>query len=345
MKTRYFLAIVIPFILSCSSVDDSYIDKPLNFALPTNFPVIAYNLSLNPPTEKGFELGKKLFYEGRLSSDGIVSCGFCHVQKDAFTHHGHTLSHGVDNLVGNRNTPSIQNLAFQTTFMYDGATSHLDLQPIIPLTNPVEMNANLSKVVAMMKADADYRKLFSEAFVNGEINSENMLKALTQFVVMLISADSKYDKFRRKESGGTFTVEESQGYVLFQFKCASCHATDLMTDDSFRNNGLVVNPMLNDLGRYRVKELTTDYYKFKVPSLRNVEKTAQYMHDGRYGNLESVLNHYSSGIVNSPTLDPLLKQNGVLGISLSKSEKTQIIAFFKTLTDNQYLTDKRFSEF
>ena len=118
-----------------------------------------------------------------------------------------------------------------------------------------------------------------------------------------------------------------------------------MTDDAFRNNGLAINPLINDVGRYRVTELAQDYYKFKVPSLRNVEVSAPYMHDGRFGSLEAVLNHYSSGVVDSPTLDPILKQNTKLGITLSETEKTQLIAFLKTLTDNQYLTDKRFSEF
>ena len=142
-----------------------------------------------------------------------------------------------------------------------------------------------------------------------------------------------------------YTTDELAGYDLFKSKCASCHATDLQTDNSFRNNGLAVNPMVNDIGRYRVTELASDYYKFKVPSLRNVEVTGPYMHDGRFGTLEGVLDHYASGIEDSPTLDPILKQNGKFGISLSASEKKQIIAFLKTLTDNQYLTDKRFSEF
>lgn len=337
---------LLPFLFfSCSDQDDLYVDKPLDFQVPSNFPALAYNIALNPPTTKGFELGKKLFYDGRLSSDGLISCGFCHIQEDAFTHHGHTLSHGVDNQIGTRNTPSIQNLGYQTAFMYDGATTHLDLQPIIPLLNPVEMNGNLTTIVAMMKADKSYQKLFQQAFADGAINTENMLKALSQFMLMVTSSNSKFDKYRRKEAGGSFTSEEIAGYSLFNSKCASCHATDLMTDNSYRNNGLAVNPLLNDVGRFRVTELVADNYKFKVPSLRNVEKTAPYMHDGRFGTLKSVLNHYASGVNPSATLDPILNQNGTLGIPLSDTEKIQLIAFLKTLTDNQYLTDKRFSEF
>jgi cytochrome c peroxidase len=339
---------VVPFLIllfACSNQDEVYFNKPLDFQVPSNFPALVYNIALNPPTVKGFELGKKLFYDGRLSSDGIVSCGFCHIQEDAFTHHGHTFSHGVGDNIGTRNTPSIQNLGFQTAFMYDGATTHLDLQPIIPLVNPVEMNGNLTEIVAMMKADKVYKKLFKEAFTDGAINTENMLKALSQFMLMVTSSNSKFDKYRRNEVGGSFSTEEASGYLIFNAKCASCHATDLMTDNSYRNNGLAVNPLLNDVGRYLVTEVNSDYYKFKVPSLRNVEKTAPYMHDGRFGTLKSVLNHYASGVTSSATLDPILNKNEKLGIPLSDVEKTQLIAFLKTLTDNQYLTDKRFSEF
>lgn len=336
-----------PFVFSCSTDDseEDYIDIPLAFSVPSNFPKMVYNIEQNMPTQKGFELGRKLFYDGRLSQDGIVSCGFCHIQADAFTHHGHSVSHGVNNEIGTRNATPIQNLAFQSSFMYDGAVSHLDLQPVIPLTSEIEMNADLNAVLAMMKGDKEYQKLFSQAFKDKTINTENMLKALSQFMVMMVSSNSKFDKYRRNESGGTLSADELSGYNLFQAKCASCHATDLMSDHSFRNNGLAVNPRINDVGRYRVTNLITDYYKFKVQSLRNIAVTAPYMHDGRFGTLEAVLNHYDSGVVDSNTLDPLLKQNGKLGIPLTNTEKQQIIAFLKTLTDNQYLTDKRFSEF
>lgn len=349
LKTKHFLWLLLPFVISCSNdeqtEDDQYINISLEFTVPSNFPALAYSIESNKPTEKGFELGKKLFYDGRLASDGLVSCGFCHLQANAFTHHGHTVSHGVDNATGTRNAPPIQNMAYQKIFMYDGASSHLDLQPIIPLTSPIEMNGDLNAILKMMKADKEYQKLFGQAFDDKAITTENMLKALSQFMVMMVSSNSKFDKHQRNETGGTFTSDESAGYTLFKSKCASCHATDLMTDDSFRNNGLAVNPKVNDVGRYRVTELVTDYYKFKVQSLRNIEKTAPYMHDGRFGTLDGVLEHYNSGVVDSPTLDPLLKQNGNLGIPLTDTEKKQIIAFLKTLTDTQFLTDKRFSEF
>lgn len=345
MKINYFLWLLIPLLLSCSNEEEEYVNLPLDFAVPSNFPNLQYDIAANPPTEKGFELGKKLFYDGRLASDGLISCGFCHIQADAFTHHGHTVSHGVDNALGTRNAPSIQNLAYQSIFMYDGAANHLDLQPIIPLTSEIEMNGDLTAILAMMKADKEYQNLFKASFTDGTVSIENMLKALSQFMVMLTSSNSKFDHYRRNEAGGELTTDESEGFALFKTKCASCHATDLQTDDSFRNNGLAINPLINDVGRYRVTELVQDYYKFKVPSLRNVEKSAPYMHDGRFGTLEAVLDHYSSGVNGSLTLDPILQKDGKIGIAISAKEKLQLIAFLKTLTDNQYLTDKRFSEY
>ncbi|WP_298136803.1 cytochrome c peroxidase [Flavobacterium sp.] len=346
MKAKYLLLVIFSVFLSCSNDDaEEYQNIPIDFQVPSNFPPLAYDLANNPLTEKGFELGKKLFYDGRLASDGLVSCSFCHIQEDAFTHHGHTVSHGVDNNVGNRNTPPIQNLAFQTAFMWDGATTHLDLQPIIPFTSPIEMNGKFSNAITMMKGDATYRKLFKQAFTDGEINSENMLKALGQFMVMVTSSNSKFDKFRRNEVGGSLTSEELDGYEIFNEKCASCHATDIFTDNSYRNNGLPVNPAVNDIGRYRVTELAEDLYKFKVPSLRNIEKTAPYMHDGRFFTLDAVLNHYASGVVNSATLDSSLNNSGVLGIPLTSSEKTKLIAFLKTLTDYDYLSNPKFAEY
>ena len=211
LKIKHFLWLLLPFVVSCSSddsEDEQYINIPLEFTVPSNFPALAYNIELNKPTEKGFVLGKKLFYDGRLASDGLVSCGFCHIQANAFTHHGHTVSHGVGDAIGTRNAPPIQNMGFQTTFMYDGATNHLDLQPIIPLTSAIEMNGDLNAILKMMKADKEYQKLFSQAFDDKAITTENMLKALSQFMVMMVSSNSKFDKHRRNETGGTFTSDE-----------------------------------------------------------------------------------------------------------------------------------------
>lgn len=333
-------------IVSCSTNDESaYQNLPIDYKVPSNFPPLAYNIVNNPPTEKGFELGKKIFYDGRLASDGVVACGFCHIQEDAFTHHGHTFSHGVGDGVGTRNAPPIQNMAYQTQFFWDGAADHIELLSMAPISSEFEMNGNIIDIINMMKNDADYNKLYKQAFDDGQINSENMLKALAQFMTMLTSSNSRYDKYIRQEPGGTLSPTEVAGYQLFNQKCSTCHATDLFTDNSFRNNGLTINPKINDPGRYRLTESEQDRYKFKVPSLRNIEKTAPYMHDGRFYTLDAVLNHYNSGVANTQNLDPLLNNGGVLGIPLTDTEKSQLIAFLKTLTDNEFLTNPKFAEF
>lgn len=342
-----YILLILGFLLfiGCSNnQDEDYQDVPIQYENPSNFPPLAYNLDANPLTQKGFELGRKLFYDPRLSSDGTISCAFCHEQRFAFTHHGHSVSQGVNGKTGTRNSPAIQNLGYQATFMFDGATDHLNLMPIIPITSDIEMNGNFSQIVSLLNSDSQYKKLFAKAFPNKPINTENMLKAMAQFMVMVTSSNSRFDKFRRNEAGGTLSQEEQEGYAIFNSKCTNCHATDLFSDHSFRNNGLAVNPLVNDVGRYRVTLSDSDKYKFKVPSLRNIEKTKPYMHDGRFQTLDAVLNHYANGVVNSPTLDASLSQNGVLGIPLTANEKIKIIAFLKTLTDDQYLNDTRFSE-
>ena len=284
MKNIYLILVLSLLFWSCTSNNDDsdYQNIPIDFQVPSNFPPLAYNMATNPLTQKGFELGKKIFYDGRLASDGVVSCGFCHIQEDAFTHHGHSFSHGVGEGIGTRNAPPIQNMAFQTQFFWDGAANHIELLSMIPIANEQEMDGNIINIINMMKNDTEYKKLFAQAFPNQEINSEYMLKALAQFMTLLTSSNSRFDKYRRNEAGGTLTSNELAGYALFNQKCASCHATDIFTDNSFRNNGLPINPTLNDTGRHRVTDLEEDKYKFKVPSLRNIEKTAPYMHEAHF---------------------------------------------------------------
>jgi len=346
MRLIYLLFCTI-IIVSCSSPNEEYVasNELLEFSVPSNFPEPVYPLDVNPPTKFGFQLGKKLFYDGKLSSNGFISCGFCHEQRTAFTHHGHQFSHGVDDKEGTRNTPPIQNAAFMPEFTWDGATSHLDLFPIIPITNEVEMGETMSNVFLKLNADKEYKVMFAAAFEDGEINAENFLKALSQFMVMMVSSESKYDKYSREEEGGEFTAIEKKGLEIFTQKCATCHSTDLFTDHSFRNNGLPPNPILNDIGRAEVSGAEQDKYKFKVPSLRNVALTAPYMHDGRFGTLMNVLNFYDSGVEISETLDPILNNEKELGIKLIEDEKEALIAFLNTLTDEKYINDARFAEY
>ncbi|MFN7115992.1 MAG: cytochrome-c peroxidase [Saprospiraceae bacterium] len=318
-------------------------EPTIEFKVPANFPQPVYDLSKNPITQEGFELGRTLFYDGILSRDGTISCGFCHQQQSAFTQHAHTLSHGIDDRLTMRNALPIQNLAWEKEFFWDGGVFHLDLFAVEPIQNENEMDESLPNVLNKLRNHPSYPKLFEKAFGTPEITTDRFLKALSQFQLMCISADSKYDKYVRKE-GVMLSSEEIAGMQIFQQKCASCHSGELFTDNSYRNNGLTIgNP--EDTGRERITLNENDKFKFKVPSLRNVELTRPYMHDGRIRTLEAVLDHYASNVQDSPTLDSLLKKKGRLGIELSATEKTQIMAFLKTLTDEVFLKKKELSEF
>lgn len=312
--------------------------------LPSNFPAPVYDFSQNPVTEAGFALGKKLFYEKALSRDSTIACADCHISYSAFSHPEHPTSHGIDNLFGKRNAIAAQNLIWTKEFFWDGGVPLLDLVPLNAIQSPVEMDANPADVLERLRQNASYRAMFKAAFGTEEVTTARFLQSLSQFMAMLVSANSRYDKFVRGEAGGTFTAEEEEGLSLFKAKCASCHATDLFTDGSFRNNGILSN-FSYDRGRYEVSQLPDDVGKFRVPSLRNITVTDPYMHHGKFKTLEKVLDHYASGVLDSPTLDPLLRQaDGTLGIPLSVEEKTKIIAFLKTLTDEEFLRDARFAQ-
>lgn len=334
--------LLLPFlILACSAPEK--VPEPVApvaeglFNPPANFPAPAYALAGNPVTADGFELGKALFNEPMLSRDNSIACAECHNQSYAFTHHGHDVSHGVDNRVGTRNAPPIQNMAWQKEFFWDGGVGDLDLFSVAPIENPLEMDENLGNVLTKLRSSSKYPALFKKAYGSTEITSQKFLKALSQFMISLISANSRYDKFIRKE-GGILTANEQEGLNLFKQKCSSCHAGDLFTDQSYRNNGLNIQGS-KDEGRFRITENPSDRYKFKVPSLRNVEMTAPYMHDGRFYTLEEVLRHYTTGVQQSQNVDPLVKN----GIALSEDEQAKIVAFLKTLTDREFLTNPKFA--
>lgn len=343
-RISWFLPCLFMLLFSCSKTDKPVESgpHPMPLNIPSNFPAPVYDLNSNPITQEGFELGRKLFYDGKLSRDGSISCGFCHLQSSAFTQHGHSVSHGIDDRLGMRNSPPVMNLAWSRFFFWDGGVFNLDLQPVAPIENPVEMDEKIPVVIQKLKNDPVYPGLFKKAFGDTVINSTRMLKALSQFMLQCVSAQSRYDKYVRNE-GGVLSPDELQGRILFQQKCASCHSTDLFTDNKFHNNGLPPSSR-NDSGRYRVTLNPNDLYLFKTPSLRNVALTPPYMHDGRFFTLEAVLDHYSGSVYNSPTLDTLLLRNGSVGIPLSADEKAKIIAFLKTLSDDNFIHDPKLAE-
>lgn len=336
MKKATLLLLLAGLIYSCQKESDW-----LGLVFPNHFPPPVYNMSDNPVTKDGFELGKRLFYDPILSRDSTISCGSCHIQGSAFTHHGHNVSHGIDDLLGRRNAPPIQNLLWQNTFFWDGGVHNLDMISLNPIDNPVEMDESPVNVLNKLRRSRVYPQLFQKAFGGSEITTARFLQAMSQFQGMLISANSKYDQYERGEA--TLTTDELAGMQAFNQKCASCHSGELFSDFAFRNNGISDLTSL-DLGRYETSTIEADKAKFKTPSLRNIEKTAPYMHDGSLRTLEAVLDHYEHVARPSSALDPVLANGGRNGIQMTSTEKANIILFLKTLTDEEFIRNPLFSE-
>ncbi len=309
---------------------------PIYFEIPKGFPKPIYDFKKNPLTEEGFDLGRKLFYDPILSKDNTISCASCHLQQTGFTHVDHDLSHGIDDRIGTRNSLTLQNLAWSKTFMWDGGVNHLDVQAIAPITSEVEMDETLENVVSKLNTNKEYRELFQKVFGSKKITGQLTLKALSQFIVLLTTSNSKYDKVIRNEE--KFTEMEEKGYELFKQNCASCHTEPLFASNDFKNNGLPIDETLNDFGRMKITQNPKDSLLFKVPTLRNIEFTFPYMHDGRFKTLNEVIKHYNSGIQQSKTLSKELQKP----INLSDNQRVELIAFLKTLTDKEFLFNPKF---
>jgi cytochrome c peroxidase len=315
-----------------------YRPTPINFAIPNGFPNPVYNFQNTPLTEESFLLGRKLFYDGRLSLDGNFPCASCHQQVAAFTTYEHDRSHGYNHSHTLRNAPGLANLAWYPVYKWDGSAATLEEISLAHITAPDEMAETMNGIIAKLKNDTAYQRMFTAAYGSPQVTQEGILKALTQFVINLVSSNSKYDKVKRGEA--SFSAQEQSGYAVFQNKCNTCHTEPLFTDFSFRNIGFEIDPFLNDLGRMRVTRDPKDSLKFRVPSLRNVDLTSYYLHDGRLSAMRMMLEHYRSGINQSPTLDPLLTND----ITLTDTEENDIIAFLRTLSDSSYVNNPRYRE-
>ena len=335
---------IVIWVLGCSKVADVAPEWFGGFKKPANFPEPTYDFTANPISKDGFELGRKLFYDPLLSRNNTISCGSCHIQSAAFTHHGHDVSHGVDDRLGVRNSMPVMNLAWSDSFFWDGGVFHLDMLSIAPIENPVEMDESLPRVLAKLRVHPEYPKLFERVFGSRGITTADFLKALSQFMLMTVSSDSKYDQVMRGEGGAVFTEDEQAGYLIYQRRCASCHAEPLFTDHSFRDNGIGPNP-IDDRGRHDITLNETDRYTFKVPSLRNLKYSAPYMHDGRFLTLAGVIDHYHLEVRATPNLDSSLKnKDGSLGIALSANDKQRLLAFLNTLNDESFVINPMLSE-
>lgn len=316
----------------------------------------------NPLTEEAFALGRRLFYDPVLSGSNDRSCATCHIQRLAFTD-GLPKAAGLDAEDLDFSSMSLVNLLWgQERFFWDGRALGLEQQALLPIQNPREMAQDLEGLVSELNRSRQYRRMFRQAY--GDVSSENIARALATFMRMLISADSKYDRFLRGEA--KLSEQEELGRKLFMAhpdtkaslrggNCIDCHSQFLTSGfrdglDGFSNNGLDRDEDL-PAGLMAVTGNPAHKGFFKVPTLRNIAVTAPYMHDGRLRTLEDVMDHYNDGVVVSDTLSPLILEadnaasppGSFVGLRLTDNEKAAIIAFLRTLTDETFLSDDRFS--
>ena len=354
----------------------NFIGTPYRFTMSAAFPKPALPLD-NPLTEEGVALGRRLFHDPLLSRGEKLSCASCHQAEAGTVDAGRAFSLGVDGQPGKRNAMPLYNLAWKSEFFWDGRAKSLRQQALMPIQDALEMHETLGNVVAKLtsgartptsaapanrkKAAADvgvrapqeasepaYPTLFTRAFGTPEITAERLGLALEQFLLTLTSHDAKFDRVLRGEA--QFTEQEQRGFELFHTEhdprrgqfgadCFHCHGGPLFQNVAFANNGLDVEP--RDLGRYLVTGREGDKGKFSVPSLRDVELTAPYMHDGRFATLEAAVFHYVRGVQRSPTLDANLAKHPSGGVRLPPEDLRALVAFLKTLTDESLRSSAR----
>ena len=341
--------------MSCSNQEtgseDIYSPIPYSLKIPELFqqklidPLIPIN---NPLTEEGVALGKKLFFDRKLSGNNTQACASCHKPQNSFTDNTR-FSIGIDGVFGSRNSMPLMNLAWNFTdkFAWDGKELGLERQALEPVKNPIEMHSNWANVAEKLQQDPEYPTLFLRAFGTAIIDSSLVTKAIAQFERILISSNSKFDNYLN----GTveLTPQESEGFNIFMDEskgdCFHRHGSQnnpLWTDNKFHNNGLDANP--TDLGLALATGDPNDNAKFKSPSLRNLAFTAPYMHDGRFATLEEVIDHYSEGLQNSSTVDPLMKKVAQGGVQLNPTEKANLKAFLLSLSDFSFINNPEYAQ-
>lgn len=326
-----------------------YSPTPLPLEIPQLFaatilpPVIPFD---NPQTVEGVTLGRKLFYDPILSGNNTQSCANCHAPENAFTD-SDQFSDGIDGLLGNRNSMPLFNMAwnYNEKFFWDGRSFSLEQQALAPVKDPIEMHNTWTNAMSSLQNHTEYPNLFFEAFGTTTIDSTLVTKALAQFERTLISGNSRFDKHLLGEL--TLTASELNGFNIFMDEtkgdCFHCHGNannPLWTDNIFHNNGL--DAVITDIGLGAVTGDPAGNGKFKSPSLRNLKFTAPYMHDGRFATLDDVINHYSEGLQNSPTIDPLMKAVNDGGVHITDDEKTDLKAFLLSLSDDEFINNPDF---
>ena len=344
-------------------VAQAFISRPARTPYPLSYPTYYGNRinipADNPLTAEGVSLGRRLFYEKRLSANNTLSCASCHQQARAFTD-GRRFGIGFDGTPTKRNAMSLANVLWIRNFFWDGRAASLETQAVTPLTDPHEMGQSLDSSATKLRASESYAAAFSAAFGSPDITPERIVRAIAQFERTLISADAPYDRYLRGEY--RFTPAEQQGYNLFfggsspgvtpvagstavrSLGCANCHGGPRTLTETYHNNGL--DSVFADPGRQAITGMAYDRGRFRVVTLRNIALTGPYMHDGRFATLPEVLDHYSGHITGGPTLSPTLRDSAgrPVQLQLTDMEKKALLAFLNTLTDSTFITDPRFSD-
>lgn len=335
---------------SLTSID--YNPTLATLAIPANFPAMIPAPD-NPLTIEGIELGRRLFYDPILSADSTMSCFSCHMQSFNFTDN-EAVSEGVDGIAGKRSSMPLLNLAFNhNPLFWDGRVNTLEEQAELPVEDEIELHTTWEEVICRLTIHDDYPAYFREAFGiedKTEITKELAAKAIAQFERSIISGNSRYDKFLRGELFPT--DDELAGHDMYfdiapnklrypDTECGHCHGGPLLTTNEFLNNGTQEAATLEDfedLGLGGVTNIPADNGKFRVPTLRNIEHSAPYMHDGRFQTLEEVIDHYSSGGKPSPNKDVL-----VYPTNLDSIQKAELLAFLKMFTDTTFMNSQVYS--
>jgi cytochrome c peroxidase len=303
----------------------------------------------NPVTNAGATLGRVLFYDTRLSANNTFACASCHAQSRAFSQPTR-FSKGYEGKLTDRNAMSLVNLRYypRGRFFWDERAHSLEQQVLMPIQSKTEMGQELPKLLEILAKDDRYPELYRQAFGEGAITPEQTARALAQFLRSMVSYQSKYDEglakvLSSRNDFDNFTSQENRGKRLFQANCATCHLPQGQEAHFIMNrplnNGLDADYKNTDGGVGDITLKSSELGLFKSPSLRNVELTAPYMHDGRFATLDAVLDHYTRDVKAHPNLDGRARRR-----NLSNSDKAALVAFLKTLTDQKFITDPKYSD-
>jgi cytochrome c peroxidase len=281
----------------------------------------------NPYSAAKVELGRTLYFDRRLSADETVSCASCHEPRYAFTD-GAAVSTGIKSQKGGRSAPTVINRAYSLAQFWDGRAATLEDQAKGPIANPIEMGMTHDAAVERLKGIAGYRAMFAKAFGAGEINIDLTAKAIASFERTVLSGNAPYDRYKRGDKSA-MTASQVRGMTVFfdKAKCDKCHEGSNFTLNAYANLGVGTDKPEPDVGRFAVTHDPRDWGVFKTPTLREIEHTAPYMHDGSLKTLEEVVDLYDKGGIPNKNLDPNIKK-----LHLSDAEKKDLVAFLKSLS-------------